>query len=108
MRINSNLVAMAERTGSPIIPVSYSVANSTIFNSWDRFMLPRPFSKGVILFGKNFIVPKDSDQAMRESMRRMVEDELNRITHEADRLVGRDPVLPDAADAKPKKKRNAP
>jgi lysophospholipid acyltransferase (LPLAT)-like uncharacterized protein len=105
MRINSNLVAIAQRTGAAIQPVSFSVARCKIFDSWDRFMLPYPFGVGVISYGKAFLVPKEADEAALTLLKTEIENELNRITHAADRQVGITAVMPGDGMARPKKRK---
>ena len=52
MVAKSGAVDTAKITGLPIIPVSFSAKNAKIFNSWDHFMLPLPFTKISIVYGK--------------------------------------------------------
>jgi lysophospholipid acyltransferase (LPLAT)-like uncharacterized protein len=107
MRINSNLVAIAQRTGAPVCTVTFSVASCKIFRSWDRFMFPYPFGKGVIIYGTHFTVPADADQAMQADLKQQIETELNRITTEADLLAGIVPVIPDDSNAQPRKRKTS-
>lgn len=55
--------------------------------SWDRFLIPLPFSRAVFLWGQPIIVSADADAREIDAQRQALEDELNRITVEADRLM---------------------
>lgn len=46
-----------------------------------------PFSRAVFLWGQPIIVSADADAREIDAQRQALEDELNRITVEADRLM---------------------
>src|SRR3990172_4939124 len=43
------VIELARRTGRPVIPLTFSASKKKIFRTWDRFLLPSPFSKGVFI-----------------------------------------------------------
>jgi hypothetical protein len=67
--------------------------------SWDRFLLPLPFGRGVYAWGEAIEVPRDADAPAREAARRELEDRLNALTTEADRICGHRPIEPGPARA---------
>ncbi len=83
------IIVLAQKTGIPIYPMTYSARHAKVFSSWDRFMLPRPFTDCLVVYGDPVVVPADADDAVRETCRRRLEDELCRITLKADRRFGR-------------------
>jgi lysophospholipid acyltransferase (LPLAT)-like uncharacterized protein len=44
-RLKGGTVALAALTGRPIYWISFGVDRAWIFNSWDRFILPKPFAR---------------------------------------------------------------
>ena len=60
-------VLLAKKSGLPIRAVCYATKRHTRINSWDRFYLPRPFTRGVFVIGEP--VYADSDDAA-ENLRR--------------------------------------
>jgi lysophospholipid acyltransferase (LPLAT)-like uncharacterized protein len=42
---------LARLTGRPVIPMAFACSRGHRFASWDRFLLPYPFSRGVFSFG---------------------------------------------------------
>ena len=58
--IKPGLIALASQTGAAISPGYISYDNPWIFNSWDRFMIPKPFSRVLIRAGDFIFVPKES------------------------------------------------
>ena len=49
--IKDGVVQLARVTGRPIVPMAFACSNGHRFNSWDRFLLPYPWGKGVYSFG---------------------------------------------------------
>lgn len=105
MRAAMGVVAVARMAGVPIVPMAGSASRRRVLSSWDRFIVALPFSRGVFVWGSPITVPADADAAVMEAVRRQVEESLNAISAEADRLTGHDPIapapLPDAAPAAP-------
>lgn len=96
MRCRPGLVEAAKRSGVPILPAAWSVSRRKVLRSWDRFVVAWPFGRGVVVLGPPIRVPADADGATMEASRRAVEDALNAVTAEADRLMGHAPIEPAA------------
>lgn len=99
MRASDGAVALARLSGAPIIPATFGAARGRVVQSWDRFLVAWPFGRGVIVWGDPIDVPRDADTDQLEAARARVEDALNTITAEADRLTGRVPVEPAPVEA---------
>ena len=79
-QLKPGIIYMAQQTGVPIIPLTFSARWAIRFNSWDRFVLPLPFSRVFVKVGSPFYVPSGADQRTlvrlkQELERRMVEQE---------------------------------
>jgi hypothetical protein len=59
-----------------------------VFNSWDRFLLPFPGSKGVVVYGRPIAVKPDVGEETIQKAMTELEVELNRITRQADHYFG--------------------
>jgi lysophospholipid acyltransferase (LPLAT)-like uncharacterized protein len=94
MRAQMGAVQLAKRTGAPIICLAWSTSRCKAFNSWDRFILPYPFGRGVYVWGEPLRVPAHADDTTLEAARAALEAELNRISAQADRLAGARVVEP--------------
>jgi lysophospholipid acyltransferase (LPLAT)-like uncharacterized protein len=84
-KVQPGIITLAKKTGYPIVPVTYSAERVKIFASWDRFMLPYPFTKCRVVYGEPLYVPEDADRDMEENCRIRLEKELCSITDDADR-----------------------
>lgn len=96
MRASSGLINMARLTGAPLLPLGYSSRRGKRLSSWDRFLIAYPFSGGALVWGELLEVPKDLDEAGVEAARVELENRLNAVTAEADRLCGQTPTEPAA------------
>jgi len=86
--VQPGIIMLAKKTGYPIIPVTYSAERMKVFSSWDRFILPRPFTKCRMIYGDPVYVPADADPNGEEESRVRLEAEMNKITNEADDYFG--------------------
>lgn len=66
----------AQITGLPMIPLSVGATAAWHFDSWDRFMVPRPLSRLRIVYGEPVEVPRDADDA---ALDRLAEDMARRL-----------------------------
>tara|TARA_R110001592_G_scaffold58895_3_gene178693 strand:- start:1784 stop:2488 length:705 start_codon:yes stop_codon:yes gene_type:complete len=98
MRASDGAVALARLSGVPIIPATFGAARGRVLQSWDRFLVAWPFGRGVIVWGDPIDVARDADAAALGAARLRVENALNAITAEADRLTGRVPVEPASVE----------
>ncbi len=94
MRAAAGIVQLARLAGVPIFPVTFGADRCWTLRSWDRFTIPLPLARGVFIWGPPIEVPRQADSATQERARRQVEDGLNAITAQADRLCGRPAVEP--------------
>ncbi|MCE9523690.1 MAG: lysophospholipid acyltransferase family protein [Alphaproteobacteria bacterium] len=92
MRATEGIVTVARMSGQPIIPCSYSVRSRFVLRTWDRFVVPLPFTRGVIVWGEPIYVPRDADANGVNAARLAVEAGLNAATDAADAAMGVDRV----------------
>ncbi len=94
MRIREGALALARLSGVPIVPAAVSVRRRIVLRTWDRLIIALPFSRGAMVWGTPFAVPRDADDTMLKHLQDHLEQELNRITAEADAMVGHTPIEP--------------
>jgi len=94
MRMGLGPLMVAQLAGAPILPATWSTRWAITFNSWDRFVLPLPFSRGVIAYGEPMLVPKDADDAALEALRAELEARAVALTQDADHACGRPMIEP--------------
>lgn len=94
MRAGIGAINAARMAGVAILPITFAARHRIVFNTWDRFVVALPFSKGVLLWGDPIEIARDADHVTIERARRKLEDRLNALCHEADRMVGAEPIEP--------------
>ena len=87
-KVQPGIIILAKKTGYPIVPISYSARKIKIFASWDRFILPFPFTKCRAIYGVPVYVPQNADENEGKKRLMLLENELNRITSDVDRHYG--------------------
>lgn len=70
---------LAARTGATILPFVYSASSYFTFKTWDRLILPKPFSSIEVFYGEPMTVPAGVKIADMEAYRQTLEDALNSL-----------------------------
>jgi hypothetical protein len=96
MRVQEGVIQLAKLSGAPIVCLGWSMRPRRVFKSWDSFVLPLPFARGVFMWGGPVRVARDADSAKTEDARLALEAELTRIVGECDRRLGFEPLSPTA------------
>ena len=76
--IKPGLLLLGQRSGAALIPIVYATKRKWVAKSWDRMVVPLPFSRVVARYLPARSVPKDLDEAGAEALRRELEAELTR------------------------------
>lgn len=91
-QVQIGVIELAKLTGKAILPLSFSASKRKIFNTWDQFLLPYPFSKGVFIWGEPIEVDQHGDRAHLEEKRILLENRLNDLTERADHYFNKSNV----------------
>ena len=79
------IIMLSKHTGMPIMPVIWNAERCWRVNSWDRTIIPKPFSQIVGLFPPELIrVPPDADRDQCEKYRQKLDMMLNRMMYQVD------------------------
>ena len=79
-KVKEGIIKLAQMTNTPIIPLVWTTRKFKIINSWDNFVLPYPFSKGIYSFGKPIYIEKKININKFELERQNLENEIKRLT----------------------------
>ncbi len=86
--VNDGVIHLARLSGAQIIPVSYAARPAWQFNSWDRFLLMKPLSKGVITIGIPFTIPRRfSEGESINEYRKLIYERLCEVELESERVI---------------------
>ncbi|MCX6559477.1 MAG: lysophospholipid acyltransferase family protein [Candidatus Aminicenantes bacterium] len=84
-------VKLGAETGALLVPYTLGASRKKVFRSWDRFEVPRLFSRAVALFGEPIEIPRGIEGEALESERLRVERILRELDGRADALLARRP-----------------
>lgn len=83
--LKPGVAELARLSGKAVIPVTFSASSVFRASSWDRFMIPYPFSRGVLYIGEPLRYEKGEDM---EAFRLRLERALQDANAKADEYVG--------------------
>jgi lysophospholipid acyltransferase (LPLAT)-like uncharacterized protein len=71
--VKPGVIRMARATGAVIVPFYVSAQRRWIFNSWDRFLVPKPFSRVTLRFEQPLRLDRDLGSEEFEQQRQRLE-----------------------------------
>jgi lysophospholipid acyltransferase (LPLAT)-like uncharacterized protein len=75
-RLASGPIKLAQISGVPIVPVNVHYTKAWRLKSWDRFCIPKPFSRVEVTFGTPHFIPAELSNEAFEAERARVEGML--------------------------------
>jgi lysophospholipid acyltransferase (LPLAT)-like uncharacterized protein len=81
----SGSIQLAGITKLPLFPMTFSAKNKVILNTWDKFILPLPFTRCSINFGSPINLTSRTSEELIEEKRLELETQLNQLSSESDK-----------------------
>jgi lysophospholipid acyltransferase (LPLAT)-like uncharacterized protein len=81
-------VVLARATGVPMVAFHIALENPWVLNTWDKSMIPKPFSRALLRVSRKIHVPEDSGDAERERYHAELQAALDRVREFAEANVG--------------------
>ncbi len=72
-KIQPGFIKLAQSTGALVVPVHVHFSAAWRLKTWDRFVIPKPFSRVVVTFAEGIYVARDLDEAAFENKRLAIE-----------------------------------
>jgi lysophospholipid acyltransferase (LPLAT)-like uncharacterized protein len=95
MRATLGAIKLAQTAGCGIVAMTWSTRRGFTMDSWDRFVIPMPWGRGIMAWSDPLPMPgRDATEDEVEAARRLLEDTLNDLTARCDAAMGRRPVEP--------------
>ena len=85
--VKPGIIDLAKKGGVQILPVFTLPDRKWIFNSWDRFRLPKPFAKVIIVYGEPIEIPADIKSEEYESYQEIVKQKLDLLEAKATEMM---------------------
>lgn len=85
--VQPGIVMMAQKSGALIVPVGVAASRAWNAPTWDRYLIPKPFSRCLMLYGEPLAVPSDASEADLEAARLRLEQAIKDTQADAERRV---------------------
>ena len=82
--VKPGVAQIARLTGLAVVPFAIAASSCIRLKSWDRFMIPLPFSRCYFVWGDSIRCEADEEV---EQFRLRVEEVLKRVTEDADKMA---------------------
>lgn len=82
-------VLLAAKTGLPICCFYLAAEKAWVLDSWDRFVIPKPFSRVALHCARMISVPGDADEGAMERLHAEMQAALERVRDSAEAEFGR-------------------
>lgn len=79
---------IARDAGVPLIPLLWGADRCWVFNSWDRYLVPKPFARVAIFYGEPIWIPPSTRGKELEKYRSLFEERLNQGARWCDEQFG--------------------
>lgn len=86
--VQEGIVFLAQKSGRPLVPLGVSCRPRILARSWDRYLIPIPFGRAVVVIGKAIHVPPNADEAELERIRLELQEALHDCEGQAERMLG--------------------
>jgi lysophospholipid acyltransferase (LPLAT)-like uncharacterized protein len=75
-QLGPGLIFLAQKTGAAILPMNVEYSSCWRLKNWDRFIIPRPFSRVWVTFGEPYHVPQTTTSEEFEAERLRLQDRM--------------------------------
>jgi hypothetical protein len=78
-KVKPGVLSLASHSGLPLVPITYVAQRAWRLNSWDKFILPKPFTTITVRYGPKIPFDKRTLKSDPDRMLIEIEDNINRI-----------------------------
>jgi lysophospholipid acyltransferase (LPLAT)-like uncharacterized protein len=85
--MQDGVVTLAKMSGAPVFLFGLAASHPITMKSWDRTQIPRPFTRGCVVFDGPLHIASDADEAQSEAARLDWQNRLNAAQRRAEAIV---------------------
>jgi lysophospholipid acyltransferase (LPLAT)-like uncharacterized protein len=82
-KFKQGAILLAQLTQSPMLPIAYMASHYWELKTWDKFIIPKPFSRIVITVGEPHYIDKKSNAEKMEEERIKMETDMSELIAQA-------------------------
>lgn len=79
-KAQSGITTLAQLSGCAVVPVGYRARRKKVLNTWDKFIIPYPFSYGELIVGDPILIPREATDIQKEEARIKLQETLLSIS----------------------------
>jgi lysophospholipid acyltransferase (LPLAT)-like uncharacterized protein len=98
MRAQPGVAALSAAAPAPVLPIGWATRRGPRLSSWDRFVLPLPFDRGVLIYGAPIEPPSNVRPDAVSAHLARIEATLIALSVRADREMGLTAIEPAARE----------
>ena len=76
-KVSEGIIKIAKTTQVPIIPIGFASSKFKKLNSWDSFLITKPFARCAFVWGDSISVPKNCNEIEIDEFKIRLENEIN-------------------------------
>lgn len=77
-------VILAKKSGHPIVPVTMALERYWEARSWDKFQIPKPFTRARVYVAPPIYVPRNADDRLLETKLAELQQTLDDLNHQSE------------------------
>ena len=89
-KMKPGAVVLAHRKSVPLFLIGTASSKKFVFKSWDRFQVPKPFSKVAVVISDAVIIDKNKSREEISELIKVCENKLMELQKEAESIVRND------------------
>ncbi|HUM06445.1 MAG TPA: lysophospholipid acyltransferase family protein [Terriglobales bacterium] len=82
-------VKLSKISGLPMAAFYVALSDAWVLNTWDEFMIPKPFSRALVRLSRKTVVPSDASEEQMAEYRAQLQAMLERVTRFAEENIAR-------------------
>ena len=80
----AGVIVLAQTAHAPLVPISYAASSCWRLGSWDRMIVPKPFSRIAIAIGEPIEYPERLDKDEQSRAQAALKETLDALTRQAE------------------------
>ena len=77
-------LVLAQMTGIPILPIGFAARRYWTLRSWDRMIIPKPFTRIAVVIGEPLVLPREFEEAALAAEQQRLKGVLDALVDEAE------------------------
>ena len=85
--VHPGVLFLSQKGECPIFPVGVSAYPRWLLSSWDRYLVPRPFSRAVMLYGDPITVPPAATEEELQRYAAILAERISDLERQAEEML---------------------